>query len=333
MVTLSRFFLNHTRYRISLLTFLFLLAACKSQIGIVSDIDIRSNNYKIDVHFVGQGFSSERRQLFLDAATRWASVIKGDLPSVSLSRPLEDVCGFGEAAITGVIDDLLIIAIIADIDGPGKILGAAFPSIIRTNSELTAIGCMVFDQADLLSLEAEGTISNVILHEMGHVLGIGSLWQPITGFNSRNLLEYRTSGFMQICNTAASFSQRPSFKGSFANQEFEALGGQGQTPVEDRYGAGTQCSHWNEGIFQNELMTGFSHQGAMPLSRLSIASLADLGYEVDFSQADAYSLPSCYPAACIFSQQEKSAWELVLPPRAKILPNGELLPLRTESEN
>ncbi len=302
---------------------LFALSACNSSLGTDGDIDLRSTNYKIDIHFVGQSFGSARRQIFLDAATRWASIITGDLPSVTLNQPQENVCGFKEGSISGTIDDLLIIAIISDLDGPGKILGAAFPSLVRNGDELTAIGCMVFDSADITSLEKQGELSNVVLHEMGHVLGIGSFWQPISGFNSRNLLDFRTNSFMQTCNTATKFSQKPVFKGELANLEYQALGGIGPTPVEDEYGAGTQCSHWDEGIFVHELMTGFSNEGEMPLSRLTIASLADLGYKVDFSKADPYELPTCL-TSCLHLQAKpkQEPWEWVFGPKGIINADG-----------
>ena len=320
-----------SRYSFStliILLFSLFLSGCSSTLGTDSTVDVRSSNYKIDLHFVGQGFSAERRQIFLDAATRWASIITGDLPSVTLNQARSDICGFGEGAISGTIDDLLIIAIIADIDGAGKILGAAFPSLVRSGNELTAIGCIVFDSADIDLLEKQGELSNVVLHEMGHVLGIGSFWQPISGFNSRSLLEFRTSALMQICNTANSFSQKPLFKGELTNREYQALGGSGQTPVEDEYGAGTQCSHWDEGLFAHELMTGFSNEGEMPLSRLTIASLADLGYEVDFSKADPYALPSCL-TSCLHlgAQQTHEPWELVFGPKAIIDEDGTVTSL------
>ena len=51
-------------------------------------------------------------------------------------------------------------------------------------------------------------------------------------------------------------------------------------------GAGTRNSHWKESTFRTELMTGYA--GAVnPLSRLSIEGLADLGYTVDPTVADA----------------------------------------------
>ena len=35
---------------------------------------------------------------------------------------------------------------------------------------------MSFDTADLARMEADGSLTDVILHEMGHVLGFGTLW-------------------------------------------------------------------------------------------------------------------------------------------------------------
>ena len=43
-------------------------------------------------------------------------------------------------------------------------------------------------------------------------------------------------------------------------------------------------------VFDDELMTGFINFGTNPLSAVSVASLADQGYEVDLSAADGYSL-------------------------------------------
>ena len=45
-------------------------------------------------------------------------------------------------------------------------------------------------------------------------------------------------------------------------------------------------------MFGDELLTGFISGGVRPLSRLSIASFEDIGYEVDYSGADPFDLPS-----------------------------------------
>ena len=69
-------------------------------------------------------------------------------------------------------------------------------------------------------------------------------------------------------------------------------GVQEKVPLANTGGAGTRGGHWREATFGNELMTGFLNTGNNSLSRLSIASVQDLGYEVNFDAADAFSPPS-----------------------------------------
>jgi hypothetical protein len=58
-------------------------------------------------------------------------------------------------------------------------------------------------------------------------------------------------------------------------------------------GEGTRDSHWTETIFDTELMTGWIDSGAShPLSATTIASLGDLGYTVDLTQADDFTIVS-----------------------------------------
>jgi len=113
-----------------------------------------------------------------------------------------------------------------------------------------------------------------VTHEMAHVLGLGTLWTNFPGL---------TSGFT---------GTDPRFLGARAGAAWSALGRSGAVPVEADGGPGTAYGHWDETTFGNELMTGWINAGANPLSTVSIASLADLGYRVDLSRADAYSPPS-----------------------------------------
>ena len=65
-----------------------------------------------------------------------------------------------------------------------------------------------------------------------------------------------------------------------------------KVPVENIGGPGTADAHWRESVFDNELMTGFLNSGvANPLSVVSIASLADVGYlRANYAAADPYAL-------------------------------------------
>jgi len=221
--------------------------------------------YKIEVRFLG-GLNTRQKNAFKTAARRWSKVIVGDLPSVTIG---------GE-----VIDDLLITAQGVAIDGPGQILGQAGPTHLRPKSAgahafLPAKGLMSFDTADLAEMEREGTLVDVITHEMGHVIGIGTIW------THKKLL-------------AGSGSVNPRFTGRAAKQAYGELRGSGPTPVpvENTGGPGTANSHWRETVFKNELMSGFIAEANNPLSRLTVASLQDLGYEVDLDAAEPYALPN-----------------------------------------
>jgi len=246
--------------------------------------------FTIEVRFVG-GLTPTEEQAFKTAADRWCRVIVGDLPPVIAD---------GE-----VVDDLLILAQGDIIDGPGNILGQAGPALLRPRCAgpaalLPAKGIMTFDSADLLLMEQAGTLVDVITHEMGHVLGIGTIW------GRKNLLK--------ACGTS-----NPTFVGSAAMSEYGRLRGSEPmpVPVENTGGPGTAGCHWRGTVFRHELMSGFISNAANPLSRVTAASLQDLGYAVEFSAADTYKLPNLLALA--------EAGELV-PQRAPI-GSGTMLPI------
>ncbi|CAA9378493.1 MAG: hypothetical protein AVDCRST_MAG89-5194 [uncultured Gemmatimonadetes bacterium] len=221
-----------------------------------------------------------QRQVFQGSAARWSTIVKGDLQDAVGAIP-ENACGDGTPSANQTYDDLLVFAGVADIDGPGQVLGQAGPCFLRNTSSLPVIGVMEFDVADLNALEASGRLSAVILHEMGHVLGIGTLWSYL--------------GLLQNPSTAgAPLDTYYTGVGGIAG--FNAIGGNTYTggqkvPVENTGGAGTMNGHWRESVLKNELMTGFLNSNvANPLSVLTARSLSDLGYVVDPAAADPFFL-------------------------------------------
>ena len=62
--------------------------------------------------------------------------------------------------------------------------------------------------------------------------------------------------------------------------------------MENTGGPGTRDGHWRESVHNSELMTGWIEGGGSvnPLSAITIASFADMGYVVDMSAADPYVL-------------------------------------------
>ena len=221
--------------------------------------------FTIEVRFLG-GLTPTQKTAFKNAADRWTKVIVGDLPSVVVD---------GE-----VIDDLVILAEGQAIDGPGTILGQAGPTHLRPKAAgasgfLPAKGIMTFDSADLAQMQKEKTLLDVITHEMGHVLGIGTIWEH-----------------KKLLNGVG--TDNPTFKGANAKKEYGKLKGGAPiaVPVENSGGLGTRDSHWRETIFKHELMSGFVGEAGNPISRVTVASLLDLGYKVDLSKAEKFTLPN-----------------------------------------
>jgi hypothetical protein len=132
---------------------------------------------------------------------------------------------------------------------------------------------MEFDSADLAALESSGRLRSVVLHEMLRVVGFGTVWQ----FDG--LLHGSGSADPRFVGTAAA--------GAFV--DWNGGGAADSVPVEDRGGEGTRDSHWRERSFGTELMTGWISGATQPLSRTTIGSLRDLGYDVEPLQADPFT--------------------------------------------
>ena len=203
---------------------------------------------------------------FEAAVARWTQIITADIAD-----------SFDEDG--NPVDDLMIDATVDVIDGPGSggrnILGQAGPDWVRLPSYLPVHGVMKFDSYDLSFMVGQGILDEVILHEMGHVLGIGAIW-PNLGLLVGNASYY-------------------GFTGSNALALYKTMSGNASAtsvPVQPGSVGGSSGAHWSESVFQNELMTPSTGPGnVMPISRLTIASLADLGYTVDLNAADPYSFP------------------------------------------
>jgi len=226
------------------------------QFSITSSPPPSGGNFNITLNI--SGMTSAQQQIFRDAAARWEQIITGDLPS---------------ATYNGVtVDDILIDASGATIDGAGGILGQAGPDRLRSGSALPYHGIMQFDSADLASMQSGGSLFSVIFHEMGHVLGVGTIWQ--------------TKGLLSGAGTS-----NPRFTGAQATAAYNQIFGRSENgvPVENTGGGGTRDAHWRESTFNNEIMTGWINSGSNPISRVTVASMADLGYTVNMNAADAFA--------------------------------------------
>jgi hypothetical protein len=239
---------------------------------------VSTSQFDIDVRFIGTVNNPVVRQAFLIAAAKWRTIIVGNLHDTRVVERAGE-CASWIPAVNEVINDVVIYARVAPIDGAGdstgNILGQAGPCAVNTRTWLTTYGLMEFDEFDLNALVAEGLLTDVIVHEMGHVLGIGTLWD------------------VQRALLVGEGGNDPYFQGAGARTQFTRLNravySGTPVPVENSGGIGTRDSHWRESILRNELMTGFLNRSSNPLSALSVGSLQDLGYTVNLAAAEGFS--------------------------------------------
>lgn len=240
--------------------------------------------FNVIVRPFGPTMSATVLKAFTDAATQWSRTIRGALPSVALnaldiSDCLGQKAGTTPTLITETIQNLVIYAKADSIDGQNGTLASAGPCYQRGSSSLAFLGQMVFDTADIAGMIANGSLYGTVLHEMGHVLGIGTIWEE------KGLLQDKAP-------SAPDPAGDPIFTGVNTLWTFANLG-TGYTgrpvPVENGGSAGTRNGHWRESILRDELMTGYDGPtpgGRAPLSPVTAASLLDIGYTVDLSESD-----------------------------------------------
>ena len=225
----------------------------------------RESPFDIELVFLDD-FTVEQQQLLRRAAERWTSAIQMELPDHQFSTERSVTCGDHSIRIPAgeQIDDLRIYMTKFDKIAPdvGQVAGYGGPRLLRPSS-MPILGCIGIEQeiATTYFLWTTG------LHEIGHVLGIGTIWDD--------------SGMLRGLNADAHFA------GPQAIAAFNQAGGtnyQGaKVPTEQDGG------HWRSSVLADELMSISAKNNT--LSAITLGALSDLGYSVDFSAANPYFLP------------------------------------------
>jgi len=248
-----------------------------------------ASNFTLDVRFFGPAMDPTIQAAFTTAAARIQGLVTGALTPVALSAATINLAG--DCGITGVtqVSETTTGVIVYSTVGTlsSGILASAGPCYFRPSGGggTSLIGVIKFSSTFVQGLASDGRLGDVILHEMLHTLGVGPLWQN----------KFLVGG----AGTSASI-----FTGPLAVGGCQFHGGGSNCastiPLETTGGVGTRDVHWREnttatGIgFNTELMTGYVESAgiAMPLSKMTIGSLADLGYVVNYLPYDLYDVPS-----------------------------------------
>lgn len=251
---------------------------------------VTTGAYDLELRFLPGTTPNPVQQAAVDAAELlWESVIIGDLAPVAVNVPA-NACVSGQPAIDEVIDDMVVFVEFANIDGPGGTLAQAGrcdiqppnPPFRGATDSLPVIGVLRIDSGDLAALQANGTLDEVITHELGHTLGFSSDF-------------FALKGRLQSPSLPSSPGVDTHFDGPQAIARMDAVGGAGypdaKVPVENSAVNGSADSHWRESVYDAELMTPLIEAaGAMPLSSVTGGAMRDLGYVVDLAAAQSFTL-------------------------------------------
>ncbi|MDE2812803.1 MAG: hypothetical protein OXM01_07265 [Gemmatimonadota bacterium] len=236
--------------------------------------DVSGFNIEV-VHLSQALLSREHKAACQRAADRWEEVITGDLHDVDFSLvPYNQWNETVNARITveDTVDDLRIFVRIKKLEE--DVAGIGGPFWVRLGNKLPILAIIAIDQ-DELNSDLDSFYS-LVLHEMGHCLGFGTIWDGL--------------GLLNDPSTDNPLAD-PHFSGFMARVWFNALGGAtyrgAKVPVEQG-----NDGHWRTRVFGDELMIhGWVSPYQAPLSDITLASMSDLGYQVNWNAADRYRIP------------------------------------------
>jgi hypothetical protein len=279
------------------------------------------SDFVLNIRFLGTAPTGATLAAFENAETTILQTITGALSTVGLPVDFTNLadCGAEFAGFPDIARDpiqgLDVYVLIDEIDDLGGTLGSAGPCLIRAN-DIPALGVMLLDEADVQNLVNSGNIGRVVLHEMMHILGFGTVW------TDKALVDATTD------------PANARYLGANARAACAGTNGGGTAcattvPVHSTGGAGTQYTHWRESYFVNELMTPFLNPGvANPFSATSLRSLADLGYVVSNDAAEAFTISGTELRAAAPPSGPVIEFGEPIQPRWRIDGSGKRVPYR-----
>ena len=226
--------------------------------GTITNDERDTPGFQITVQFVdgpGGPVPAAVRSAATQALARWSRVITGDVPGVTVGGNFID--DFEMVVQMGLLGGTA--------EGPGGVLANARPTAFRGggNAGLPYSGITGIDPNDISFNPS--ALMDVLTHEIGHALG-----------------------FTPGANVFSQWIVGDTFTGANAVREFNAVFGRTGTSVPLQPGV---RAHWDETVFDNELMSPETALNGDYISRVTIGALADMGYTVNYAAAEAYVPP------------------------------------------
>ena len=234
-------------------------------------------------------FTPEQEAAIRAAAERWAAVIVGDLPDQPFEEgyvPAHQCEGVEESEIApgGAVDDVLLAVTLVDDD---RIRWGFGLCMWRLTEQTHPILVQMTVHRGALDRIFDPMLESWTTHIAGHLIGFGWAW----GDMLQNPVRFNGAG------ADTHFPDPPTIAA------FDAAGGAGwigsKVPVENQGPSFRWDIHWREPVLVDELMSAYLPESGplkdlsdLPLSAITVQSMAALGYEVDVAMADPYTVSS-----------------------------------------
>jgi hypothetical protein len=108
------------------------------------------------------------------AVAKLQGAILGPAPGLDGAEPPRADCG--NVPLTTHAGSFLLLVTVEPLDGYGGIVALSGPCYVRGADAMPFVGLVKLDSYDLATLVATGRLGAVVLHEVLHTLGYGSLW-------------------------------------------------------------------------------------------------------------------------------------------------------------
>lgn len=234
----------------------------------------KDKSYTIEIVYLGN-VTQEIQDAVNNAKAKWESIIISDIPK-SITLPKNTKCVMSETQLPEdkLIDDLLIFVIEKAIDGPG-VSGGVFGPCLASKSPkyYSRVGLIAFDVDDVAFLKENNLINTLVNQGFATSIGISTFWE-----------------YYKLVPKYTTPDPTAFYKGKNGIKGLKAIGGKGKPIVVKAGGANTPYLFWDPSSYPNELMS--RGVGAnFTISKLTVLSFQDIGFKVDESKADEYTIP------------------------------------------
>ena len=216
---------------------------------------------------IAQPIAPNINQIINKARARWERALLSDLPGTITYPAGKIFCNSYTLPSSLFVDDLVIFYKFETFSSNTELAktGICDYVIDPTSGQATTRAALMTLNTLCLSSQYIDRLEYIVLHEMGHAVGFGTIW-----------------GLYDVLSPADNIYLPYYWKGINGNRGYSEIGGVGSPEVD------LIRNHWKESLHKSEIMTSNLGTGPVYFSKMTIRAMQDIGFQVNTSEADVY---------------------------------------------